>query len=76
MTQWLIPFVTGVLICTGAQAEPSEATKRAALLWAYEANGNSMTAWTAFDYEKRQRIEVYPRDVTPLPKQDRKPLVR
>jgi hypothetical protein len=76
MTRWLIPFVAGVLIGTGAHAEPDEATKRAALLWAYEANGYSMVSWTAWDYEKRQRVDFFPREVTtPQPKQDliRKP---
>lgn len=59
-------IITCLLSCVPVKADPpDEATKRAALLWAYQANGNSMTSWTAWDYEKRMRIDFYPRNVTP-----------
>lgn len=72
VTASLLGLVLGMLLSIGLSraAEPDEATKRAALLWAYQANGNSMTSWTAWDYEKKTRLEVYPRDVTPKAKPD------
>lgn len=57
-------IIIACLLCAPAQADPpDEATKRAALLWAYEANGNSMTSWGSWDYQHKQRLDFLPREV-------------
>lgn len=69
-----VGIIVACLLCAPAQAEPpSKETKRAALLWAYEANGRSMTSWSAWDYATRQQLTMHPREIKPQPPQLQNP---
>jgi hypothetical protein len=51
-------IIFALLIATPAFAEPDEATKRNALMQAYEMNGNSMVGWGSINLEEVRIIKT------------------